>query len=93
MSAAMPSLPKVAENATPASRDPARTVVRRLGGPKVVAAHLGLHPKRVSAWQRPRERGGCDGQIPQWHHPALLELAARRAVQLAPRELVQARRR
>jgi hypothetical protein len=67
-------------------------VVRRLGGATVVAAAIGLHRTRVSSWQRPRDRGGCDGQIPQWHHPALLALAARRQVQLAPRELVQVRR-
>lgn len=79
----------VAENATPRGLEPARTVIRRLGGPTVIAAALGLHRTRVSAWQRAAAAGGTDGRIPQKHFAGLLGLAELRKVQLAPRELVQ----
>ena len=76
----------------PARMEPAASIIHRLGGPTNVARALGLHRTRVSAWQRSREQGGTGGQIPHWHHEALLRLAVKLKVQLAPREFVLARR-
>lgn len=62
--------------------EPAQTIITKLGGPSAVARVVKLHRTRVSSWQRPRERGGHDGLIPQRHHRALLDFAERNKIPL-----------
>jgi phosphopantothenoylcysteine decarboxylase/phosphopantothenate--cysteine ligase len=52
--------------------EPATTLIRKFGGPSIVAEILDVHRTRVSSWQRPRTAGGTDGRIPQNHIPTLL---------------------
>lgn len=55
--------------------EPAQTIVRKLGGPSVVAGIAGVHRTRVSNWMRPKSAGGTGGVIPFKHVPALIEAA------------------
>ena len=55
--------------------EPAQTIIRKLGGPSVVARIVGIHRTRVSSWQRSRAAGGTGGHIPQRHIPTLLAFA------------------
>lgn len=64
--------------------NPAQRVVKRFGGPKVVADILGLHPNRVSAWQRSKQSGGADGRIPGQHQQPLLDFARANGIDLSP---------
>lgn len=57
--------------------EPATTIIKRLGGPAVVAEITGVHRTRVSNWMRPKAKGGTGGVIPHWHVPTLLEHAAK----------------
>lgn len=66
--------------------EPAQTIIRKLGGPSVVAKIVGVHRTRVSSWQRDRARGGTGGRIPQNHIPALLAYASEHGLPLAPEE-------
>lgn len=63
--------------------EPAHTIIVKLGGPTAVAEAIGVHRTRVSNWMRPREKGGTGGVIPHWRVPALIELAAKKSVDLA----------
>lgn len=62
--------------------EPAQTIIGKLGGPSAVAEVVGVHRTRVSNWQRPREKGGTGGRIPQNHIPVLLDFARARDVPL-----------
>jgi len=62
--------------------DPAKTIIRKLGGPTAVSIALGVHRTRVSNWSRPRSVGGSDGRIPQNHIEPLLSLARHKGVDL-----------
>jgi hypothetical protein len=53
----------------------AQAIIKKLGGPTVVAKVVGRHRTRVSGWQRSR--------IPQNHIPALLRLAKATGVELS----------
>lgn len=64
--------------------EPAQTIIRKLGGPTLVAKALGLHRTRVSNWRRPKRAGGTDGVIPQKHITRLLVIAAERGIALSP---------
>jgi hypothetical protein len=64
--------------------EPAASIIERLGGPQVVARHLGIHPTRVTAWRRPRgSSSGTGGMVPHWRIPALLELARQQGVPMS----------
>lgn len=62
--------------------EPARTIIKRLGGPTKVAEIAKVHRTRVSNWARPKEAGGSGGLIPFKHVPALLRAAAEMNVSL-----------
>lgn len=51
--------------------DPAATVIRSLGGVRVLARALEVSPELVSQWQRPAIRGGTGGWIPRKWWPRL----------------------
>ena len=55
--------------------EPARTIIKRLGGPNKVAEITGVHRTRVSNWARSKAVGGTGGAIPFKHVPALLAAA------------------
>ena len=55
--------------------EPAKTIIKTLGGPSAVAAIAGVHRTRVSNWMRPKDAGGTGGVIPFKHVPALLNAA------------------
>lgn len=55
--------------------EPARTIIRRLGGPDAVARLTGRHVTRVRRWTYPREKNGSDGLIPTSEALKLIKLA------------------
>lgn len=63
--------------------DPAHKIITALGGPSLVADHVGLHRTRVSKWQAPREAGGTGGLIPVKHIPALVRLGRAKGIELS----------
>ena len=68
--------------------EPARTIIQRFGGPSVLAGILGVHRTRVSNWQRPRQKGGTGGLIPQGYHPTLLDFARANGIALTAEEFL-----
>lgn len=63
--------------------EPAQSIIRKLGGPNVVAEIAGVHRTRVSNWARPKESGGTGGTIPFRHVPKLIEAAHERGVEIS----------
>lgn len=68
--------------------EPARTIVKRLGGPKAISGLVGVHRTRVSNWMRPRAVGGTGGAIPQKYHRQLLECAAEKGIDLSAEDFL-----
>lgn len=64
--------------------EPARTIIKRLGGEAAVAAATGTAYTAPYRWQYPKARGGTGGLIPQRHHRRLLDFAAKVGVALQP---------
>lgn len=62
--------------------EPARTIVRKLGGPAKVAELTGAASTAPYRWQYPREKGGTGGVIPQRHHRKLLDYARENRIEL-----------
>lgn len=63
--------------------EPAKTIIRKLGGVERVSAIAGVHRTRVYKWMRAREDGGTGGSIPFDHAPALIAEARRQGVHLS----------
>jgi hypothetical protein len=63
---------------------PARTVIAKLGGPKVVARLLGLHASSVYRWTYPKALGGGAGIVPSRHQARLMLLAKAQGIPLWP---------
>lgn len=55
--------------------EPAKAIVRMLGGPKVVACLLGLSVSAITKWYTPTARNGCGGLIPSPHIVRLCQFA------------------
>lgn len=68
--------------------EPARTIIKRLGGPNKVAAIAGVHRTRVSNWARDKKLGGTGGVIPFKHVPALLAAAQENGIELAAQDFL-----
>jgi hypothetical protein len=66
--------------------EPAASIIRKLGGPAVVAGVLRVNRSYVWRWSMERERGGTGGVIPQRHIPRLIKLAAVEGVPLTHAE-------
>lgn len=71
--------------------EPALTIIRKLGGPSVVAVVVGVHRTRVSNWMRSKVKGGTGGNIPQKYHRALLELAHEKGLAVTADDFLPAR--
>lgn len=71
-------------------REPAASIIRKLGGEAVVSEATETSYTAPYRWQQPKEKGGTGGIIPHWHHPTLLTLAKERGVDLAPADFLPA---
>jgi len=69
--------------------EPAQTIIRKLGGPSVVARVVGVHRTRVSSWKRSRASGGTDGQVPQRHISKLFTFAREQDVELSVNDFIK----
>ena len=61
--------------------EPAKSIIKKLGGEKVVSQITGTSYTAPYRWQHPVAKGGTGGAIPQKHIPALMAHA--RQVQVA----------
>lgn len=66
---------------------PASEILKRCGGPKVVADWLGLDRSAVQRWAYPSPKGS-DEQVPMKHWPALIREAAKRGLVVTVAELM-----
>ena len=70
--------------------EPARTIIRLLGGEKVVSEITGTAYTAPYRWQHDRTRGGTGGLIPQRHHPKLLDHARAQGIELGAQDFLPA---
>jgi hypothetical protein len=70
--------------------EPASSVIKKLGGPKIVAGIVGVHRTRVSNWSRSREVGGTGGMIPMKHVARLLDFAKENGIDLSAEDFIPA---
>jgi hypothetical protein len=69
--------------------EPASTIIKKLGGAKVVADITGRAITAPYRWQYPLQKGGTGGLIPQKHHRLLLDYARRNGIALRATDFVQ----
>lgn len=62
----------------------AERIIKKCGGPTVVAGICGVHVTRVYRWTYDRERGGTGGIIPTRHQNRLLIGAMQQGIDLSP---------
>ena len=68
--------------------EPARTIIKRLGGEAVVARITNMAFTAPYRWQHSRAKGGTDGLIPQKHIPTLLEYARQNGIELSANDFL-----
>lgn len=62
--------------------EPAKTIIALLGGVTAVSRGVDTSHVTVQRWRFPIERGGTGGFIPRKHHPALMEMAREKGIDL-----------
>lgn len=68
------------------SMEPASSIIRKLGGPAVVAKVARTAYTAPYRWQHPVKKGGTGGLIPHKHIPKLLEFARDKGIELSADE-------
>ena len=68
-------------------RQPAWTVVTKLGGVRATARVLGIAPSAVSRWMSDRDNKGTGGVVPQKHWKTLLSYAKQERIELSESDL------
>lgn len=68
--------------------EPAKTIIKRLGGEAKVAEITGTAFTAPYRWQHPREKGGTGGTIPQKHHRTLIDYARANGIPLSTDEFL-----
>jgi hypothetical protein len=62
--------------------EPATSIIKKFGGPDVVATIVEATSGQVRRWRYEKERGGTGGAVPHWHIPKLMEAAKARRIKL-----------
>jgi hypothetical protein len=62
--------------------EPATSIIKKFGGPEVVAAIVEASPGQVRRWRQVKEKGGTGGAVPHWHIPKLMAAAAARKLKV-----------
>jgi hypothetical protein len=73
--------------------EPAGTVIRAFGGARKCGAAIGVSAELCSQWNRPADRGGTGGWIPEKHRPALLAAAKKRGLKSVTKDLLASGKR
>lgn len=71
--------------------EPAKTIIRKLGGEAKVAEIAGVAFTAPYRWQHAKDKRGTGGIIPQRHHRALLDFAHRNDIPLVAEEFLPRR--
>jgi hypothetical protein len=69
--------------------EPARTIIRKLGGEAAVAELTGTASTAPYRWQYSREKGGTGGLIPQKYHRMMLDHARANGIRLRPSDFME----
>lgn len=70
--------------------EPARSIIKRLGGEAAVARITQTAFTAPYRWQHSKERGGTGGLVPQRHIPTLLNYAREHGVSLTADDFLPA---
>lgn len=68
--------------------EPARTIIEKLGGEKVVSDVTGTAYTAPYRWQHAKAKGGTGGLIPQRYHRQLLDFAKSQGIKLRADEFL-----
>jgi len=68
--------------------EPARTIIKRLGGEAEVARLTATAYTAPYRWQYAKDKGGTGGLIPQRYHLLLLEHARANGIKLRPADFL-----
>lgn len=68
--------------------EPARSVIKKLGGEARVSEITGTSYTAPYRWQHSKERGGTGGLIPQKHHRPILDYALEHGIDVGPGDLI-----
>jgi len=69
--------------------EPAKTIIKRLGGEAAVSGITGTAFTAPYRWQHPKTKGGTGGLIPQRHHRALLDYAKQNEIGLSAEDFLE----
>jgi hypothetical protein len=62
--------------------EPATSIIKKFGGPDVVAEIVQTSSGQVRRWRHPKEKGGTGGAVPHWHIPKLMAAAQARKLKV-----------
>jgi hypothetical protein len=74
----------------PPAMEPASSIVKKLGGPTVIAKLTGCALSTPYDWQKPRDRKGTGGLVPQRYHRTLIDYARRHGIRLSAEDFLPA---
>lgn len=67
---------------------PAELVIKKFGGVRATARAISVSPAAVCRWPKPRNEGGCGGDIPTRNHRKILAAARDNGIAIYPSMLV-----
>jgi hypothetical protein len=70
--------------------EPAASIIKMLGGVRIVADVLNVHRTAPVHWTRPRDKHGTDGRVPQRHIEPLIRYARSQGIALGPEDFYPA---
>jgi len=70
---------------------PALYVIHVFGGVRKTARAIGRGPSSVSKWKLPREKDGCEGNIPSAAQRKILKVAEEQSLDITPHDLLYGR--
>jgi len=69
--------------------EPAKSVINKFGGSKIVASACKRDVTSVNRWRVTREKGGTGGLIPSQCQPLLLQFAKENQIEFKPSEFFE----
>lgn len=68
-------------------------VIKEIGGVRKAARLLGINPGDVTKWRYPREKKGCNGNIPWRLKPIILDLVQENNWDITQEEIIRGYRK
>jgi hypothetical protein len=70
--------------------EPAASIIKAIGGEAIASQITGTAYTAPYRWQQPKEKGGTGGLIPQRHHPAILQFAREKGINVTAESFLPA---